>query len=42
MTDIVDVSTRSRMMAGIKSRNTKPEILIRKLLHKKDSVFAFM
>lgn len=35
MTDIVDSSTRSRMMAGIKSRNTKPEILIRKLLHKK-------
>lgn len=35
MVDIVDVSTRSRMMAGIKSRNTKPEILIRKLLHKK-------
>ena len=35
MVDIVDVSTRSRMMSGIKSRNTKPEILIRKLLHKK-------
>ncbi|WP_104473755.1 very short patch repair endonuclease [Acinetobacter indicus] len=35
MVDIVDVSTRSRMMAGIKGRNTKPEILIRKLLHKK-------
>lgn len=35
MVDIVDVSTRSRMMAGIKNRNTKPEILIRKLLHKK-------
>ena len=35
MVDIVDVSTRSRMMAGINGRNTKPEILIRKLLHKK-------
>ena len=35
MVVIVDVSTRSRMMAGIKVRNTKPEILIRKLLHKK-------
>lgn len=35
MVDIVDVSTRSRMMAGIKNRNTKPEILIRKLLYKK-------
>lgn len=34
MVDIVDGSTRSRMMAGIKGRNTKPEILIRKLLHK--------
>ena len=33
MTDIVDIGTRSRMMSGIRSRNTKPEILIRKLLH---------
>lgn len=35
MTDIVDSSTRSRMMAGIKSKNTKPELLIRSLLHKR-------
>lgn len=35
MVDIVDPSTRSRMMAGIKGRNTKPELLIRSLLHKK-------
>lgn len=35
MVDIVDSSTRSRMMAGIKGRNTKPELLIRSLLHKK-------
>jgi DNA mismatch endonuclease (patch repair protein) len=33
MVDIVDSITRSRMMAGIKSRNTKPELLIRSLLH---------
>lgn len=30
MTDIVDQQTRSKMMAGIKSKNTKPELLIRK------------
>jgi len=35
MVDIVDSLTRSRMMAGIKSRNTKPELLIRSLLHRK-------
>lgn len=35
MVDIVDEVTRSRMMAAIKSRNTKPEILIRSLLHRK-------
>jgi DNA mismatch endonuclease, patch repair protein len=34
MVDIVDSSTRSRMMAGIRGRNTKPEILIRSLLHR--------
>ncbi|MFZ5529746.1 MAG: very short patch repair endonuclease [Pseudomonadota bacterium] len=34
MTDIVDAETRSRMMAGIKSRNTRPEVLIRSLLHR--------
>lgn len=33
MTDIVDIETRSRMMAKIRSRNTSPEILIRKALH---------
>lgn len=35
MVDIVDPPTRSRMMAGIKGRNTKPELLIRSQLHKK-------
>ena len=34
MVDIVDASTRSRMMAGIRGRNTKPEILVRSLLHR--------
>lgn len=34
MTDIVDKATRSRMMSGIRSENTKPEIVIRKGLHR--------
>jgi len=34
MVDIVDTATRSRMMAGIRGRNTKPELLIRSLLHR--------
>ena len=33
MVDVVDRQTRSRMMSGIRGRNTKPEILIRKALH---------
>lgn len=33
MPDVVDVATRSRMMSGIRSQNTKPEIIIRKALH---------
>lgn len=32
MVDIVDKKTRSRMMSGIRSSNTKPEILTRKAL----------
>ncbi|MGN6423637.1 MAG: very short patch repair endonuclease [Asticcacaulis sp.] len=31
--DIVDQATRSRMMSGIRGKNTKPEIMIRKGLH---------
>jgi DNA mismatch endonuclease (patch repair protein) len=31
--DIVDSATRSRMMSGIRYKNTKPEIIIRKALH---------
>jgi len=34
MTDIVDSATRSRMMSGIRGKNTKPEITIRRELHK--------
>jgi len=31
--DIVDPQTRSRMMSGIRGKNTKPELMIRKGLH---------
>ena len=31
--DIVDTKTRSRMMSGIRSKNTKPEILVRQVAH---------
>lgn len=34
MADVVDSATRSRMMSGIRGRNTKPEILIRSLMHR--------
>ena len=33
MADVVDKATRSRMMAGIKGANTKPEMALRKALH---------
>ena len=33
MADTVDTATRSRMMASIKGKNTKPEIIVRKALH---------
>ena len=32
VTDVVDPATRSRMMSGIRGRNTKPEIVVRKAL----------
>ena len=31
--DVVGASTRSVMMSGIRSKNTRPEILLRKYLH---------
>lgn len=36
MADVVDSETRSRMMSGIRCKNTKPEILVRKALTFKD------
>lgn len=33
MADIVDKKTRSRMMAGIKGKDTKPELSLRRALH---------
>jgi len=33
MTDVVSPEVRSRMMTGIRSKNTRPELLIRKCLH---------
>lgn len=35
MTDVVDSKTRSKMMAGIKGKNTRPEILVRSALHRR-------
>lgn len=34
MTDIVEAAVRSRMMAGIRGINTRPEVLIRHGLHR--------
>lgn len=33
MVDVVDAPTRSRMMAGIRGKDTKPELAVRKALH---------
>lgn len=33
MADIVDKATRSRMMAGIRGKDTKPELALRRALH---------
>jgi DNA mismatch endonuclease (patch repair protein) len=35
MPDIVDEETRSRMMAGIRGKNTRPELVLRRALHKR-------
>jgi DNA mismatch endonuclease (patch repair protein) len=32
--DVVDAATRSRMMSGIRSTNTRPELVLRKALHR--------
>lgn len=34
MADVVDAATRSRMMAGIRAKDTVPELLIRRSLHR--------
>lgn len=33
MADVVDSKTRSRMMSGIRSKDTKPEMAVRRFLH---------
>lgn len=33
MVDVVDKATRSRMMSGIKGKNTRPEMMVRRYLH---------
>lgn len=33
MADVVDAETRSRMMSGIRGKDTKPELLVRRYLH---------
>ena len=35
MSDLVDSATRSRMMAGIRAKDTKPEMSVRKYLYSK-------
>lgn len=34
MTDVVDRAARSRMMSGIRGKDTKPELIVRKYLHR--------
>jgi DNA mismatch endonuclease (patch repair protein) len=33
MVDVVDQATRSRMMSGIRGKNTRPEMFVRQFLH---------
>ena len=35
MVDVVDTATRSRMMSGIRGKDTKPELVVRKGLHER-------
>jgi len=35
MTDVVDSETRSKMMSGIRGKNTRPELAIRRQLHQR-------
>lgn len=34
MADVVDKATRSRMMSGIRARDTAPELVVRSILHR--------
>ena len=34
MVDVVDKATRSRMMSGIRGKDTRPEMIVRRALHK--------
>ena len=34
MADVVDKETRSRMMSGIRGKDTKPELIVRRFLHR--------
>lgn len=34
MVDVVDKATRSRMMAGVRGKDTKPELIVRSYLHR--------
>jgi DNA mismatch endonuclease, patch repair protein len=40
LNDIVDRETRTRMMAGIRGKNTKPELIVRSGLHKRGYRFS--
>jgi DNA mismatch endonuclease, patch repair protein len=33
MSDVVDTATRSRMMSGIRGKDTQPELVVRRYLH---------
>lgn len=33
MTDVFDPATRSRIMAGVRQRDTKPEMVVRRIVH---------
>ena len=35
MADVVTPAVRSRMMAGIRAKNTKPELIVRRALHRR-------
>lgn len=40
MVDIVDASVRSKLMSGIKGKNTKPERVVRRYLHSRGFRYA--